>query len=403
VLPLEGVRVLDLSRLAPGGFCSMLLADFGADVVKIEDATAGDYIRWLGPKYQGAPRSAAGALFLAFNRGKRSARLDLKHPEGKAAFLRLVERADVVLEGFRPGVMERLGLGFERLSEVNERIVQCSISGYGQEGPAVERSGHDLNYLALAGALELSGELDGPPIAPPIQIADFAAGALMAVIGILLALAERERSGRGQLIDTSMYDGTLSLMLGHAAEFFATGIVRERGTGALTGGSACYQPYLVKDGWVTLAAIEPKFWANFCRGVGREDLIEHHDAATDTWAHGQLELIFLRRTRAEWKAFADEHDCCLEPVLRIDEAIDSELARARRMILTLAQPGTAGVRALGPAIKLSRTPAEPAQRPSPGLGEHTEEVLTEAGLSHAEVRALLEGGAAAGPADPPVG
>ena len=363
--------MLDLSRRASGGFCSMLLGDFGADVVKVEDTGAGDHVRWLGPRCEGAPASAAGALYVALNRGKRSVRVDLEHQDGKALFLRLVERADVVLESFRPGVMDRLGLGYGRLSQSNPRIVQCSVSGYGQDGPAAGRSGHDLNYLALTGALELTGERDGPPISPAIPIAEFAGGALMGMVGILLALTERERSGRGQLIDASMYDGTLSLMLGPAAEFLAAGRVYERGTGALTGGRACYQPYQVKDGWVTLAAIEPKFWENFCRGVGREDLLEHHDAPTDSWAHGQLELVFRRRTRAQWKAFANEHDCCLEPVLGIDEALHSELTRARRMLITLAQPGTPGVHALGSPIKLSRTPADPGRLPAPRLGEHT--------------------------------
>ena len=354
-LPLDGLRVLDLSRLGPGAFCTMLLADFGADVVKVEDTGDGDYARWMGPTYDGIEPSAASAIFQSLNRGKRSIRIDLKDARGIEAFVALAREADVVLDGFRPGTMTRLGVGYERLVALNPRLIYCALTGYGQDGPAAQRAGHDLNYIALAGALELTGELDGPPITPAVQIADLAGGALMAVIGILLAQAERARSGLGQFVDAAMYDGTLSLMVAHTAEYFATGKLSERGTAMLGGGRACYQPYLCKDGWVTLGAIEPKFWTAFCAGVGRPDLVAHHDAATDSWAHGQLELIFQRRTRAEWKAFADAHECCVEPVLRIDEALDSELTRARQMVVQLA--GATPVNVLGVPVKLGQRPA----------------------------------------------
>ena len=194
---LDGIRVLDLSRLLPGGFCSGLLADFGADVLKVEDTGLGDYVRWAPPRYEGAEESAGSALFLALNRNKRSIRIDLKTEAGREVLLRLVRESDVLVEGFRPGVMDRLGVGYERLREENPGLVYCAITGYGQDGPYRDRSGHDMNYLGLVGLLGLTGERDGPPVQAAGQIADLGGGALMAAVGILVALRERERLGRG--------------------------------------------------------------------------------------------------------------------------------------------------------------------------------------------------------------
>ncbi len=399
-LPLEGLKVLDLTRLLPGGFCSMLLADFGADVIKVEDTGLGDYVRWAPPFYEGVEASAGSALFLSLNRGKRSIRIDLKSAAGKEVLLRLVREADVLLESFRPGVLDRLGVGYERLRAENPRLVYCAITGYGQDGPGRERSGHDLNYLGLNGILGLSGEADGPPVSSSAQIADLGGGALMAVVGVLIALRERDRSGQGQLVDCSMLDGSLSLLAMLAAEMLAGGPVPQRGELRLSGGIVCYRPYRCADGYVTLGALEPKFWAAFCRGVGREDLAEHAFDPPGSEAHRSLEAIFAERTREQWRAFAAEHDCCLEPVLGLDEALDSELVAAREMVVSLDQPGAERpVRLLGLPFKLSRTPGDPARAPGPVLGEHTREVLTEAGFAGAEVDALLESGAVAGPAD----
>jgi alpha-methylacyl-CoA racemase len=394
---LQGVRVLDLSRLLPGGFCSLLLADFGAEVMKVEDTGMGDYVRWAPPVYQGAEESAGSALFLALGRGKRSIRLNLKNQQGREVLLRLVRGHDVLLESFRPGVLDRLGVGYERLRRENPGLVYCAITGYGQDGPHIARSGHDLNYLALNGLLALTGEAGGPPVQPAGQIADIGGGALMAAFAILAALRERDRSGEGQFADVSMFDGSLSWLAMVAARYFCDGEIPRRGDPELAGRLVCYRPYACKDGWVTLGALEPKFWLEFCRGVGREDLIEKQFEAPGSDAHAELERIFLERTRREWAKFASEHDCCLEPVLELDEALDSELVRAREMVLELDQPGTDGVRQLAPPVKLSRTPGRPAG-PGPGLGAHTDEVLAELGFSDEEVAALKESGAVAGPA-----
>jgi alpha-methylacyl-CoA racemase len=394
VTALSDVKVLDLSRLLPGGFCSLLLADFGADVLKVEDTGMGDYIRWSPPYHEGAEDTAKSALFLALNRGKRSIRLDLKSEAGRDVLLRLARDHDVLLESFRPGVMERLGVGYERLREENPGLVYCAITGYGQDGPYTARSGHDMNYLGLNGLLGLTGDAGGPPVQAAGQIADVGGGALTAAFGILAALRERDRSGEGQLVDVSMFDGSLAWLALVAARYLADGQTPRRGGLELAGSLICYRPYACKDGWVTLGALEPKFWQAWCRGVGREDLIEKQFSAAGSEAHAEVEQVFLTRTRDEWTEFASQHDCCLEPVLDLDEALDSELVRAREMVVKVDQPGTDGVELLGVPVKLSRTPGAPAG-PGPALGEHTREVLIGLGYSEAEIGALLESGAAA--------
>src|SRR3954451_22540274 len=267
---LPGVRVLDLTSLLPGGFCTGLLADFGADVLKVEDTGLGDYVRWAPPRYDGAEPSAASALLHALNRNKRSIRVNLKTDAGREVLLRLVHEADVLVEGFRPGVMDRLGVGYERLREENPGLVYCAITGYGQDGPYRDRSGHDMNYLGLVGLLGLTGDRGGPPVQSAGQIADLGGGALMAAIGILVALRERDRSGEGQLVDASMADGALSWLAMVAARFFAEGRAPRRGSVELAGSLLCYRPYRCSDGWVTLGALEPEFWQAWCRGVERE-------------------------------------------------------------------------------------------------------------------------------------
>jgi crotonobetainyl-CoA:carnitine CoA-transferase CaiB-like acyl-CoA transferase len=423
-LPLEGIRVLDLSRLLPGGFCSLLLADFGADVLKVEDTGMGDYIRWSPPYVDGPDDSAKSALFLSLNRNKRSIRLNLKHERGREALLALVREYDVVLESFRPGVLDRLGVGYERMRDVNPGIVYCAISGYGQSGPKRDASGHDMNYLGLIGLLGLTGErggeMGGGPIQSAGQIADLGGGSLMAAFGIMAALHERDGvpsrpggtgsgsngrpgrrgSGEGQIVDVSMADGALAWLAMVAGAYFADDTVPHRGDLPLAGALICYRPYECADGWVTLGALEPKFWQAWCRGVGREDLIELQFEPPGSGAHTAVQEIFRGRSRAEWEAFARQHDCCLEPVLDLDEALHSELVRAREMVVEIEQPGApAPVRQLGIPVKLARTPGSPTRLPGPALGEHTVQVLREAGYTAEQVAELLSCGAAAGVAE----
>ena len=397
-LALDHIRILDLSRLLPGGFASLLLADLGAEVIKVEDTGMGDYVRWAPPYYGDDSEQALGtrsALYLSLNRGKRSVRIDLKSDAGRQAFLRLAAEADVVLESFRPGVLDKLGVGFDRLRERNPRLIYCAITGYGLDGPNVARAGHDTNYLALNGLLGLTGAADGPPVSAAGQIADLGGGGLMAAFGILAALAERERSGEGQLVDVSMTDGALSWLAMVAAAFLADGRVPRRGAEMLNGGVACYLPYECADGWVSCGALEPKFWQALCAGTERPDLLEHQFAAPGSPGHAAVSEVFKAKTKAEWARFNDAHDCCIEPVLDLDEALESELVRAREMVVAVEQPRFGPVRLLGHPVKFSRTPADPT-RPAPALGEDTEAVLAAAGFSAEEIASLLESGAVGG-------
>jgi alpha-methylacyl-CoA racemase len=375
---LDDVRVLDLTRLLPGGFCTLLLADFGADVLKVEDPQGGDYIRWMPPYYGGDAERANGtasAYFLALNRNKRSIKLNLKEEAGRETLLRLAEDYDVLVESFRPGVMDRLGVGYEKLRERNPRLVFCAISGYGQDGPLTARSGHDTNYLALAGLLGLTGHRDGPPIQSAGQIADLGGGGLMAAIGILAALHERGQSGEGQFVDVSMADGSLSWLSMVIARYFCEQVVPKRGSLELAGGVLCYFPYETKDGkWVALGALEPKFWHNWCDGVGKPDLKEKQFEHPESAAGQEVAAVFKERSRDAWATFAAEHDCCLEPVLDLDESVESEVVRAREMVIELDQPGIGSVKQVGFPIKLSRTPPS-VRLPAPALGEHDSEVL----------------------------
>jgi len=294
------------------------------------------------------------------------------------------------------------------MREENPRIVYCAITGYGQESSKRLASGHDTNYLGLVGLLGLTGARGGEPVQAAGQIADLGGGALMAAFGIMAALRERDGgragsgspgSGEGQIVDVSMADGALSWLAMVAASYFADGIVPRRGDLPLAGSLVCYRPYECADGWVTLGALEPKFWQAWCRGVGREELIAKQFEHPGSETHAQVTEIFQGRTRADWEAFASEHDCCLEPLLELDEALSSELVRAREMVVELDQPGAERqIRQLGIPVKLTRTPGEHGRLPGPALGEHTEEVLLAAGYTEAQVAELLSDGAAAGPA-----
>ncbi|MGK2954425.1 MAG: CaiB/BaiF CoA transferase family protein [Solirubrobacterales bacterium] len=402
-MPLDGIRVLDLTRLLPGGFCSQWLADFGAEVIKVEDTGAGDYIRFAPPYYEAAPGedeaeivSTRSALYLSLNRSKRSIRIDLKSDTGREAFLRLVETADVVLEGFRPGVMDRLGVGYETLIETNPALVYCAITGYGQDGPNRDRAGHDLNYLGSTGLLDITGQKGGPPIQPGAQIGDLGGGAMTAAFGVMTALFAKERTGKGQMVDISMTDGAMSWLAMVAGAHFADGGVPQRGEVLLGGGVVCYLPYEAADGWVSCGALEPKFFKALCDGVGRPELVEHQFDPPGGPGWEKVAEIFKVKTRAEWQAFNDEHNCCIEPILDVQEALESDLARERGMVVEFDQPGIGPVRQVGNPVKLSETPAR-APGPAPVAGADTADVLAEAGLSREEIDALLESGAISGP------
>ncbi len=379
--PLEGIRVLDLSRLLPGPFLTMVLADLGADVVKIEDPKVGDYLRVFPPV-----KGGVAGRYLAVNRGKRSLALDLKQAAHVEAFLALVQRADVVIESFRPGVMAKLGLGYDVLAARNPRLVMCSISGYGATGPYAHRAGHDLNYVGLAGVLAMGAEAPGHgPAMPGVQIADLAGGALWSATGILAALVGRERTGRGAHLDISMTEGALTLL---AAELgnLDCGARPTRGAETLNGGVACYGVYRTADDrYLSVGALEPKFYVAFSTAIGRKPDVSELVAppAKQAQIRAEIAAILASRTRAEWLEILAAHDCCCEPVLELDELAAHPLHVAREVFFTLDGG------ALGPIAQVRTplgTPASP--RLPPTLGQHSREVLTEYGLDAAQIAAV---------------
>ncbi|WP_438028789.1 CaiB/BaiF CoA transferase family protein [Sorangium sp. So ce233] len=397
--PLTDTRVLDLSRLLPGPFATLVLADLGATVDKIEDVAGGDLLRHISPQIAGE-----SAAFQLLNRGKRSALLDLKKPEGRDAFRRLAATYDVLVDQFRPGVLERLGLGHEALRADNPRLIVCALTGYGQTGALAERAGHDLNYVARAGVLGAQGPAEGPPQVPGFQVADVSGG-LWCAVAILAALRERERTGRGAVLDIAMTDGVLGFALPSLAAALAGGArargqddgdgeaARERAAGdeLLTGGIAPYNTYLSKDGHaMALAALEPKFWASFCEGAGLDpDLSALLPGPHQIELKRKLAAVFRGRTRAEWEEFSVERDCCLEPVLEPRGAAADPHLASRELLFEITSP-----RGPIPQIRTPVTPRGAAFAPAPRAGEHTRAVLRDAGFSDADVDALIGAGAA---------
>ena len=376
---LAGIRVLDLSRLLPGPYLTMVLADLGADVVKVEDPKLGDYTRGLPPA-----KGGVGGRYLAINRNKRSLALDLKVPAARDAFLAMVERADIVVESFRPGVMDKLGLGYATLAAKNPKIVVCSISGYGQTGPYTHRAGHDLNYISLAGVLAMTGQAGGPPQMPGVQVADLAGGALWGATGILAALVGREKTGKGAHLDISMCEGSLALLSAELGNL-ECGAKPTRGTETLNGALACYEVYRTKDDrYVSVGALEPKFWTALNQAIGRPVNLGELIARDQSKAKAELAAIFATKTLAEWTAFFAERDCLVEPVLEPAELAAHALHRAREVFFEM--DGGPGVG----TITQTRTPlGRPAHAtPPPRLGEHSRDVLADYGFSDAEITKL---------------
>jgi len=386
-----GVRILDLSRLLPGPYCSLLFADLGAEVIKIEEPGRGDYARTSRP-YWG--ESGTGAYFLMLNRNKKSLSLNLKTDAGRAIFRRLVGTADVLLESFRPGVMDRLGLGWETLRALNPRLVYCAISGYGQDGPYRNLVGHDINYMGYAGALSVTGPRGGPPLMPGVQVADLGAGALLAAFAITAALHHRHASGQGQFVDVAMAAGVVSWLAPYLGPFFATGRVPARGEERLNGGWVCYQTYeCAGGGWVTLGALEPQFWANFCRLVAREDLVPLQYAEGDVRdrAEADLRALFRTRTRDEWVRLLQTADVCAGPVLTLDEVARDPQFRALGLFEELTHPTLGPIPQVAFPARLSETPGQVETGP-PELGPHTEEILEGLGYDAGAVAALRRDG-----------
>ncbi|MDX2093206.1 MAG: CaiB/BaiF CoA-transferase family protein [Kofleriaceae bacterium] len=379
---LTGIRVLDLSRLLPGPFLTMVLADMGADVVKIEDPRVGDYLRAFPPA-----KGGVSGRYLAVNRGKRSLALDLKQPAARDAFLKLVEQADVVVESFRPGVMAKLGLAYETLAARNPKIIVCSISGYGQTGPYVERAGHDLNYIALSGVLAMGGLAGGAPMMPGVQIADIAGGALWSATAILGALVGRHRTGRGTHLDISMAEGALTLLTAELGNLDC-GVKPTRGTETLNGGLACYSIYRTKDDrFLAVGALEPKFWIALNTAIGRTPNVAEivGNASEQAKTRTALADVFATKTAAEWNEILGKHDCCVEIVTEVDELPEHPLHKQREVFFSMDGGDGVGT------IMQTRTPIGAPKNPTPPprLGQHSREVLAEYGLSEEKIAALV--------------
>ncbi len=378
--PLAGVRVLDLTRLLPGPVATLHLADLGAEVIKIEDPQVGDYARTLG-----TGQGADSAYFRMINRNKLGLRLDLKKPEGVEVFKRLASTADVIVESFRPGVMDKLGVGYAVIAALNPRIAYCSISGYGQDGPYKDLAGHDINYLGYAGVLDQIGCAGGGPAIPNFQIADLLGGALTAAFGILAAMVEAQRAGKGRHIDVSMTDSVLAHTYFTMLRLNDSGHSLPRGSDLLSGGLPCYGAYRCADGrHMAVGALEGKFWKVCC------EVLDHPEWVSRQWDAGlrvEVAALFASRPRDDWANLFAAVDCCVTPILTPEEALKDEQIVARGMVLQ-----EDGLTQFAPPLKMSEFDFA-VRQPAPAAGQHNAAILAAAGYSPAEMEQLAASGA----------
>ncbi len=376
--PLDGLRVLDLTRLLPGAVCTMMLYDMGAEIIKIEDPNGGDYARWMRPMYDDL-----GVFFRSSNRGKKSVIIDLKSEEGQSVLHHLVQAADVIVEGFRPGVTKRLNADYDTLKTVNPRIVYCSLSGWGQTGPYAHISGHDLNYISLNGLL---GAQENPqPLGG--QIADVG-GSYVAVMGILAALLKRATTGVGDVVDVALSESAMPLGMVAWVESYIT--KQDRGNLSLTGGSAYYRVYYAKDNMpMALGAIEPKFWTNFCQAVDKPEWIDDYTAPSNqTYLVMELTKMFKTRTADEWGALLNDADCCFTRITPPHELMDDPHIQVRGMVGVTSE----GIPWMRSPVRLGDDDTIDIS-PAPEYGADTHTVLSDAGYSDEEITQLMAVGA----------
>jgi len=388
--PLAGLRVLDLTRLLPGPMATLHLADQGAEVIKIEDTGLGDYARTFGP---GASQANAegqdSPFFRMLNRNKKSLRLDLKQPAGVQAFLRLAAEADVIFESFRPGVVDRLGIGYATVRAINPRIVYCSITGYGQTGPWAHYAGHDLNYIAMTGLLEQNGTLGSAPAIPNYQIGDLLGGSLTSLVGVLTAVIGAKATGQGCHVDVAMAEAILAHSVLPLAAMQTAEELAPRGEGAMTGASPGYGVYATADDrYLAVGAIEFKFWQTLCIAVGLPALakLDMTNAAEMKHAREALAAVIKTQPLAYWEKTLVPLDCCVTPVLRIDEAVKHPQFIAWQIVVDAA-----GVTQCAPPFKLSHW-LPPDMQPAVAAGADSEAVLQAAGYSVDEIEAMRRDG-----------
>lgn len=383
--PLTGIRILDLTRLLPGGYCTQLLGDLGAEVIKIEEPGKGDYIRWSPPMI-----GNNSAAHWVLNRNKKSVTLNLKSPEGPPVLLKLAESADVVVEGFRPGVMDRLGVGYDEIRKVNPKIVYCSISGYGSSGPYVNVAGHDINYIGYAGVLGLNGFRRAQPVVPGVQVGDLGGGGMMPAIGILASVIRARETGEGDYVDIAMMDGAFSWLTISAANFLGGGGLPARGEDVLNGGVPCYSVYECADGeWLSVGALEPQFWQALCGVIERDDL-SSKQFSRETFA--ELEAVFKTKSRSDWMNLFAGVDACVGPVNSLAESFEDPQILHREMVVNQEHPTDGTHPNIGVPIKLREAPGA-VRSPAPDLGEHTDVVLAAAGYGDEAIADLRASGA----------
>ncbi|MEE9201827.1 MAG: CaiB/BaiF CoA-transferase family protein [Dehalococcoidia bacterium] len=383
MLPLDHITVLDLARGYPGSYGTMFLADFGARVIRVD------------PPRGGFSLGEREAAFQPAYRNKESMVVDLGQEAGREALYRLVRNADVLVEGFRAGVMKRLGADYPTLKELNPRLIYCSVSGFGQDGPYAQKPAHDMNFLAIAGALSMIGPRDSKPYPPSNYVADIGGAALHAAVGILLALAAREKSGRGQFVDISYLDGAISLMNGDLTDYFTTGVPPRRGETRTTAGAVTHQVYRCRDGeYFTTACTEVHFWENLCRALDREGLIPSRFAKGEEREEvvAELAAIFATRTREEWAQFFSDKNVCVGPVSYIEEAVKDPQVLHRQMVVEVDHPSLGKVKQVGIPIKLSDTQGQ-IRWLGTAQGAHTDRILSEMGYSGEEIETLRQSGA----------
>ena len=391
--PLDGIKVVDLSLLLPGPLCSMHLGDMGADVIKVENPRAADMTRYMGARLgaeDGDIHNGESGMYLAINRNKRAITVNIKRPEGIAVIHKLLEDADILLEGFRPGALAKMGLGYEDLKEKYPRLIVCAISGYGAGGPYESLAGHDGNYISYSGLLGITGTAGGAPVLPGFQVADIGGGSQAALVSILAALYNREKTGRGQFLDISMMDGAFAFLSLHAGEYVASGKSPERGEMALSGGLPNYNVYRCKDNqYVMLGALEERFFKSFLRRIDKESLLTEHGFSPDGLAKikPELEKIFAEKTRDEWAELFMDPDTCLAPVNSIEEAFEDPQLTERKMVLKMEHPELGEIMMIGSPFKFSETPCTYRRLP-PGHGEHTESILAELGYNPEQIKEL---------------